>query len=172
MNIVIRAQESTDAEAMLKVIHSERAYSGTLQLPFFSLDAMRQRLSASSEGVYRLVAEVDGEVVGSIGLHVQSNMRRRHVADLGMMVRDDMQGKGVGSALMAAVVEMADQWLQITRLELTVYTDNAPAVALYKKFSFEIEGTHRKYAFRDGVYVDAYSMGRVRDRDREVTGKE
>ncbi len=161
MNIIVRAQESTDAEAMLKVIHSQRAYSGTLQLPFYSLDAMRKRMSEVSEGVYRLVAEVEGEVVGSIGLHLQSNVRRRHVADLGMMVRDDMQGKGVGSALMAAIVEMADKWLQITRLELTVYTDNTPAIALYTKFGFEIEGTHRKYAFRDGAYVDAYSMGRI-----------
>lgn len=88
-------------------------------------------------------------------------MRRRHVADLWHDGADDMQGKGVGSALMAAIVEMADKWLQITRLELTVYTDNTPAIALYTKFGFEIEGTHRKYAFRDGAYVDAYSMGRI-----------
>jgi L-phenylalanine/L-methionine N-acetyltransferase len=161
MNIKIRAQEPTDADDMLKVIHSERAYSGTLQLPFFSLDAMRKRLSTPREGMYLLVAEVEGEVVGSIGLHVQENMRRRHVADIGMMVRDDMQGKGVGSALMAAIIELGEQWLNVSRIELTVYTDNAPAIALYKKFGFEIEGTHRKYAFRNGDYVDAYAMARI-----------
>jgi putative acetyltransferase len=163
MNIIVRAQEPTDAEAMLKVIHGEKAYSGTLQLPFFSLDAMKKRVSTPFEGGYILVAEVDGEVVGSIGLHIGSNMRRRHVADIGMMVRDDMQGKGVGSALMAAIIDMAENWLQITRLELTVYTDNAAAIGLYQKFGFEIEGTHRKYAFRDGVYVDAHSMGRLKE---------
>ena len=32
---------------------------------------------------------------------------------------------------------------------------------LYRKFGFEIEGTHRKYAFRDGAYVDAHTMARV-----------
>lgn len=62
MNIIVRAQESTDAEAMLKVIHSQRVYSGTLQLPFYSLDAMRKRMSEVSEGVYRLVAEVEGKL--------------------------------------------------------------------------------------------------------------
>lgn len=163
MNIKIRAQEPTDADDMLKVIQSERAYSGTLQLPFFSLEAMRKRLSTPPDGMYLLVAEVDGEVVGSIGLHIQANMRRRHVADIGMMVRDDMQGKGVGSALMAAIIELAEQWLNVIRIELTVYTDNAPAVALYKKFGFEIEGTHRCYAFRNGEYVDAYAMARLRE---------
>jgi putative acetyltransferase len=43
-----------------------------------------------------------------------------------------------------------------------VYTDNEPAVRLYKKFGFEIEGTLKKYAYRDGEYVDVYAMARFR----------
>jgi len=39
---------------------------------------------------------------------------------------------------------------------------NAIGIALYEKFGFEREGTHRRYAFRDGEYVDAYSMARIR----------
>ncbi|HEX4946421.1 MAG TPA: GNAT family N-acetyltransferase, partial [Blastocatellia bacterium] len=48
------------------------------------------------------------------------------------------------------------------RMELTVYTDNAAAIALYQKFGFEIEGTQRKAAFRDGVFVDTFLMARVK----------
>src|SRR3712207_8890917 len=51
----------------------------------------------------------------------------------------------------------ADNWLNVLRLELDVYVDNEPAVALYRKFDFEIEGTHRQAAFREGRYVDTYS---------------
>lgn len=163
MNVHVRAQESTDAEAMLRIVSSRRAYSGTMQLPYQSLDAMRERLAPpQGEGAYRLVAEVEGQVVGSIGLNVQLQPRRRHVGYIGMMVRDDMQGKGVGSALMAAIIDLADNWLNLTRLELHVYTDNAAGLALYKKFGFEIEGTHRRYAFRNGEYIDSYSMARLR----------
>ncbi|RME41865.1 MAG: GNAT family N-acetyltransferase, partial [Caldilineae bacterium] len=68
----------------------------------------------------------------------------------------------VGSQLMAAAIDLADNWLNLRRLELTVYTDNEPAIRLYRKFGFEVEGTHRAYAFRDGVYVDTLAMARVR----------
>ena len=76
-------------------------------------------------------------------------------------MRDDWQGEGVGSALMTAALELADGWLELTRLELTVYTDNIPAIKLYE-FGFVREGTHRQYAFRDGVFVDAYAVARLR----------
>ena len=79
-----------------------------------------------------------------------------------MAVRDEWQGKGVGTELMRTALDLADNWLNLTRIELTVYTDNAAAVALYEKFGFEIEGTHRRYAFRDGGFVDACSMARIR----------
>jgi len=81
---------------------------------------------------------------------------------LGIAVRDDMAGRGVGSALLKEVVGIADGWLNITRLELTVYADNARAMALYRKFGFEVEGTHKAYALRDGQYVDAICMARIR----------
>ncbi|HHN9732073.1 TPA: hypothetical protein ACP7RT_003282, partial [Escherichia coli] len=45
---------------------------------------------------------------------------------------------------------------------LTVFVDNAPAIKVYKKYGFEIEGTGKKYALRNGEYVDAYYMARVK----------
>jgi putative acetyltransferase len=78
-----------------------------------------------------------------------------------MSVRDDWQGRGIGTALMAAAVDLSDNWLNYTRLELTVYTDNAAALALYRRFGFEIEGTLRNYAFRGGRFIDAYTMARL-----------
>ena len=81
-----------------------------------------------------------------------------------MAVRDDWQGKGVGSALMQAAMDLADNWLNLSRLELEVYTDNEPAIALYKKFDFIIEGTLKNFAFRDGQFVDVYTMAKLREK--------
>ena len=79
-----------------------------------------------------------------------------------MSVHDDFQNRGVGSALMAAMVDLADNWLGLRRIELEVWTDNAPAVHLYEKFGFKIEGRGRQFARRAGQLVDAYYMARLR----------
>ena len=163
MSIAIRRTEPSDYEAVRTIFLGAQAVWGTLQLPFPSAEQWRKRLAEPPEGLFSLVACADTEVIGQLGLHTfPHSPRRRHVGQLGMAVRDDWQGKGVGTALMQAAVDLADKWLNLERLELDVYTDNEAAVRLYKKFGFVIEGTLVRFAFRDGRYVDAYTMARLR----------
>jgi len=162
-NIVIRRAEPRDAEALCVTFGAPKAMSGTLQLPLPSPEIWRKRIAEIAPEDYLLIAEVKGDVVGNAGLHAARGARRRHVGSIGMSVRDDWHGHGIGAALMTKIIDIADNWLNYRRLELTVYTDNAAAIALYRKFGFEVEGTHRDYAYRDGDYVDAYAMARLRD---------
>ena len=163
--MVVRHAEPDDHETLHGLFSGPRVIAGTLQLPLPSADMWRKRLSEPPEGAFSLVACVDGEVVGEISLHTTpTRWRMRHVASIGMAVHDDWQGKGVGTALLEAALDLAENWLNITRVELRVYTDNAPAIALYEKFGFEIEGTHHRMAFRNGEYVDGYSMARIVNR--------
>ena len=163
MSFTIRRAEPSDYEAVRQVYAGPKAVWGTLQLPFSSVEQWRKRLAEPPEDYFSLVACAEHEVIGQLGLHTFPNrFRRRHVGQIGMAVRDDWQGKGVGTALMEAAVDLADKWLNLTRLELEVYTDNAPAIRLYKKFGFTIEGALAQFAFRDGQYVDSYLMARLR----------
>ena len=160
--IVVRAREPGDAEALAAIFACPGVIAGTLRLPFESVAAVRERFNQPAPGTYSLVAAVEGRVVGSLGLHLAPAPRRRHCGSIGMAVHDDFQGRGVGSALLGAAVDLADRWLNLRRVELEVYTDNAPAIRLYERFGFAIEGTLRGFAFRDGAYVDAYAMARLR----------
>jgi L-phenylalanine/L-methionine N-acetyltransferase len=163
MTIVVRRTEPGDYEAVRDVFAGAGVVWGTLQVPFPSAEQWRKRLAEPGEGLWSLVACADTQVIGTLGLHTFPNTpRRRHVGQLGVAVRDDWQGKGAGTALMQAAVDLADKWLNLERLELDVYTDNAPAIRLYQKFGFAIEGTLARFAFRDGRYVDAYLMARLR----------
>jgi putative acetyltransferase len=160
--IVVRATEPSDMPAVTEVLNQPRAVWGTLQTPLMSVAMREKRFDAADHNNRSLVAVVEDKVVGSIGLHREPWHRRIHTASIGMAVHDDYAGRGVGTALMAAVVDLADRWWNIRRLELNVYADNARAIALYERFGFEREGLLRDYAWRDGAYVDSLAMARLR----------
>lgn len=161
-DIRIRATEPADFEAISEIMNCPGVIGNTLQTPYQSVEWRRERYANLRPGTRSLVAEIDGRVVGNLGLTPEAPDRRKHVASIGMAVHDDFQGQGVGTALMEAMIELAERWMGITRIELTVFTDNATAIALYKKCGFEIEGRAPRYAFRNGEYVDAYFMARVK----------
>jgi putative acetyltransferase len=158
--IVIRRAELTDAAQIQRVYACSNTAAGTLQLPHPGLEMWQERLKSRAPDDTSLVAMLDGVIVATAGIHMEKNMRRRHAANVGIGVADSFSGRGVGSALMLELLNLADNWLNIRRLELTVFCDNAAAVHLYGKFGFVIEGTHRGYAFRNGVFADTYSMAR------------
>ena len=163
MKIEIRRVEPGDYKAVQQVHAQPKAVSGTLQLPFPSEELWKKRIDASGDEKYMLVACVKGEIVGMGGLDLfPKSPRRRHAGHIGLAVHDKWHAKGVGTALMQALIDVADNWLNLSRIELTVFTDNRAALKLYKKLGFVIEGTHKKYAFRDGKYADVYGMARVR----------
>jgi putative acetyltransferase len=163
----LRRARVEDAPAFVRLMQEPAVARQLMQLPYPDESTWRQRLAAqvSANGQspeLHLVADVDGEVVGSAGLHPMGNyLRRRHVMSLGMAVALPWQGRGVGSALMVALCDYADRWLGMLRIELTVFADNQPAQALYRRHGFEVEGRQRAYALRDGVYEDVLMMARL-----------
>ena len=162
--LTLRRATPGDAPAFVALMADPQVYGGLMQLPYPSEAQWRQRLEHTDNGGVELslVAECNGDVVGSAGLHpVGPHVRRRHVAVIGISVRPDAQGQGVGAALMQALCDYADRWAHLLRIELTVYTDNLRAIALYRRFGFEVEGTHKAYALRDGALVDSHTMARL-----------
>jgi putative acetyltransferase len=163
MEIQIRHAELEDYNALHAIYTGPKVVWGTLQLPFSPSEKQRKRLAEPRDGSYVLVACVDGEVIGHLHLETfPHSPRRKHVGHIGMGVHDQWQGKGVGTALMEAAVHFADNWLNLSRLELSVFIDNQPGINLYQKFGFEIEGCSKHFAFRNGQYVDVYFMGRIK----------
>lgn len=162
--ITIRRARPSDAADMARQMSHPEVYAMLMQLPMPTEEMWRERLarfqSADTTDVL-FVAEIEGRVIGSAGLHPSPQLRRRHCAHLGISVSPEAQHRGVGSALMQALCDHADRWAQLLRLELTVFVDNRAAIALYEKFGFRLEGTHRGYAMRDGVYVDTHAMARL-----------
>lgn len=164
IHITIRRATAADAADVTAIYQGPAAFAGTFQLPYPAESMWAERLSNPAPGTWLLAAEVDGRVVGMVGLHGHpSVVRRSHAAEIGIGVHDDWQGRGVGTALMRAIVDLADNWLNVLRLELSVYADNEAGRKLYERFGFVEEGRYRAYAYRDGEFVDAIAMARVRE---------
>jgi putative acetyltransferase len=160
-SLILRAREPGDWHEIAALLQLPRVRWGTLRLPFASAEETRKWIERPSDGSVFIVAILDDRLVGVASM-IRYKGRRDHVGDIGVSVHDDFQGRGIGSALLGALVDTADKWLNLRRLELAVYVDNEPAIRLYKRFGFVIEGTRRAVAFRDGAFVDDYVMARVR----------
>ncbi|WP_133407662.1 GNAT family N-acetyltransferase [Parashewanella tropica] len=156
--ITIRHSRTEDIEAIMSLYEQPSIYANTLQLPHPSIEKWKAFLGKLPENFHSLVAEIDGKIVGQVGMEVFTRPRRKHVANLGMGVCESARGQGVGKALLKEAQKLAHDWLAVSRIEIEVYTDNQAAIALYKSCGFEIEGTAKNYAFRDGQYVDAFYM--------------
>ncbi|KAF1071931.1 MAG: L-amino acid N-acetyltransferase AaaT [Pseudomonas citronellolis] len=133
-----------------------------LQMPYQSPELWLKRLAPDNERLLKLVAVQDDEVIGSATLEQSARVRRSHCGSIGMGVALGWQRRGVGSRLLQALLEVADNWMNLRRVELTVFVDNQAAIALYRRFGFETEGQLRDFAIRDGRYVDVLSMARLR----------
>lgn len=167
MEFTVRPARPEDAEGLHAIRTMPGVFEQLLAIPAERLDAQRRYLTEmgpNSHSFTAVTTGADGQelVIGNAGLDVMALPRMRHCADFGIMVHRDYQNQGVGRALLAALIDLADNWLGLQRIELTVYTDNQRAIHLYESFGFQPEGTKRMAALRRGEYADLLLMARLR----------
>lgn len=123
----------------------------------------RQRLLAAisdpNQKIY--IAGLDNRMVGLCVCRGGSLSAVRHVVELGLDIDRDYRNQGIGGALLGRMTDWARQHPIIRRVELTVFTHNDPAINLYLKHGFVIEGVNREAYFKSGRYVDAYRMALI-----------
>lgn len=161
MSLLIRSRRANDHAAVAKIFDSLDVIAQTSQLPYRSEEFWAGIYGDATNQASVLVAELDGVVVGHLGLVPDRRARRRHVGSFGLAVDASCHGRGVGTALMAELVELADNWYALRRVELDVYADNTHAIRLYKRFDFVEEGVSRMDTLRAGKYIDGLRMARI-----------
>ncbi|OAJ59512.1 acetyltransferase [Paraburkholderia ginsengiterrae] len=166
--ITVRALESSDMDAFAEIMSLPGVRRGTLSLGYRNPVQLKAWCEQRLKHGVSVCATIGGRMVGHAGLGIHERSRA-HGADLGVAVHDAYHGRGVGSALLQALIDCADASLGLRRIELTVFIDNEPAIALYRKFGFVEEGRSRGFAMRDGVLADCLHMARLVDAPRLQT---
>jgi RimJ/RimL family protein N-acetyltransferase len=96
-----------------------------------------------------LVAEADGDPIGTVQISLERNVVTNHVGTLSIVVAEGWRDVGVGSAL----IETALRWARdhgLLKVALAVFPDNERAIAVYQRAGFVREGLRRKQYRADG----------------------
>ena len=113
---------------------------------------------AAHTGSRELLAAADdsGEMVGHVSVDAHLHQR---LANIGRVaIAPDRRGGGLGRALMRETVRHGFDDLGLHRLQLSVYTFNAPAIACYRAVGFVVEGVARDSTRGSSGYWNGLTM--------------
>src|SRR4030095_12783639 len=120
--------------AALDSVARERRFLAFLEAP--PLESVRDFvLENIRSGQLQFIASADDKVVGWCDVSPKPRPVFRHSGILGIGVTKPYRGRGIGTALIGTTLEAA-RAKGLTRIELTVRTDNDRAKALYERFGF------------------------------------
>lgn len=106
-----------------------------------------------------LVAEYNGLIVGTTGIDLGRG-RGSHVGHFGITIRKSCRGVGLGKYLMGEILRMARKELKPPPkiIRLSVFPNNKPAIALYKKYGFKKVATIPNQFEHRGKLLDEIIM--------------
>jgi len=161
MNFNIRAIRVEDAAAyhsLVNEVKDERNYLfSTLRFSLVDTKKYIEHHEAVSNPILGAFDE-EGTLLGWIDFNRGNFLEIAHTAMLGMGVKKQFRGQGIGSALMDACIKSAKS-LGVEKLELEVFASNTAARALYIKKGFFEEGVRLKKRKFEDTYDDLVCMG-------------
>ena len=162
MRVEFRPCQSGDTEMLWEMFSTLSDNSVSNLIPPFTIERICGWTSnIDYEKVLAIVALVKKEsrqhIIGDASLIFNANEDSKHKAHLGIAVHDKYQNKGIGTALLKHLLNIA-KMKNIKKVWLEVATNNNIAIHLYKKLGFQIEGKLIKERFIAGKYRAEYRM--------------
>jgi len=121
-----------------------------------------RRAAVLALGLPYLVARAGGEVVGyCYATSYRMRPAYRYTIEDSVYIADGLGGRGIGAALLAALIARceAGEWRQM--IAIIGDTGNAGSIALHRRHGFELVGTLRSVGFKLGRWVDSVVMQRA-----------
>jgi RimJ/RimL family protein N-acetyltransferase len=151
--------DAADFNHVVGVVARERRYLRFTDAPPMAgtIEFLEKSLGAGNP---HLVAVVAGRIVGWCDICRHSFEIEAHAGTLGIGLLPELRGKGIGKMLLDMTVAAAER-LDFRRIELTAFSDNVRAIALYETRGFVHEGVLRAAACFGGEYRDIVQMARL-----------
>lgn len=163
-DIIIRPVKVEDAPHLNELRRmkgiQENIYGLTSERIYSAVNFIQNLTAYDHMFIAEMVQGNNTVMVGTGRLDVDKRPRLKHCGHIGIMVHTDHQGLGIGRKLMDTLLDLADNWLMLVRVELEVFSDNDKAIKLYKSLDFVEEGVRKYAAVRNGEYCDILLLAR------------
>lgn len=162
-SILVRDAEEADMAAIQAIYRHHVLYglASFEETPPGVEEMLARRQAVLGLGLPYLAAEQDGRVVGySYASSYRPRPAYRHTIEDSVYVAEGQAGRGIGGALLAALIARceAGPWRQM--LAVIGDSGNAASIGLHRRFGFEPVGTLRSAGFKLGRWVDTVLMQR------------
>lgn len=167
--LTIRPAEACDAAEIIEYAEAISSESdnltfgpGEFGIGIEDEKAFVEKINGANNSVY-LVGVIAGKIVGSIIFSGGTRPRTAHTGEMSMSVLKAHWGKGIGTALIKALIGWAKVTGVVTKMNLNVRTDNRSAIKLYQKAGFIEVGKTSRDLFIKGEYYDCLIMELILD---------
>lgn len=161
----IRLGQESDADQLSQLVHNVFAtspYVVTTPAEFEkSKESTQERIRKLTlhPNEIVLVASINDELVGNLDFICGKRKRLEHAGEIGMGLHEDFRGLGIGQLLLKVFLDWAKLNPNLTKVKLGVFEENYPAIHIYKKFGFEVEGKKvNEVRMADGTYHTIIEM--------------
>ncbi|MFZ1994616.1 MAG: GNAT family N-acetyltransferase [Solirubrobacteraceae bacterium] len=159
--LALRALQAADFDRLLTWIRSaddlwQRSGPRSFTWPLDRGQLLRDLAARTHSGGLLAGVEKTGEMVGHVLLEAQHDHGLGHIGRVA--IAPDQRGRGLGTALMRATIRHGFDDLALHRLQLTVYTFNAAAIATYRSVGFVVEGLARESTRGSKGWWDGLTM--------------
>lgn len=155
----VRVEDAVGFHRVYDLVARECKYLSATEGP--PLERTREFISRNIASQYpQFVAAFDEEIVGWCDIIPMSLPAHRHTGTLGMGLLPEFRGRGLGLKLIEATLAAAKHF-GLLRVELSVHANNLPAIALYRRVGFELEGIKKSAVLLDGMFKDLVMMALV-----------
>jgi phosphinothricin acetyltransferase len=162
----VAVRDARDADmAAVQAIYAHHVLHGLAtfeEVPPSVDELIARRAAVIGAGLPYLVAERGGAVVGySYASAYRPRPAYRYAIEDSVYVADDLAGRGIGAALLVALIARceAGPWRQM--IAIIGDTGNAASIALHRRHGFDLVGTLHAVGFKLGRWVDTVLMQRV-----------
>lgn len=158
---LIRAATTADADALAAIYghHVLHGFGTFEETPPSPAEMEQRRLGVVAYGLPYLVAEEAGHVLGyAYAAPFRARAAYRYTVEDSIYVAPGAQGRGVGRALLSAVLEHCEAMGLRQVLAVIGDSGNAGSIGLHRALGFEPAGVGRNVGFKHGRWVDIVWM--------------